>query len=518
MARLDPFASPIHDRPTKMQSLFLDSSPDFGPVKSETNKVRAIGEITSMTAPVVPQTGFRERSQRLRNLEDDKNALIDDLIRQLETNQHQLQQLRLDYEREMKYNRENQITEDALQDEMAAIRTLLDRNNYVTALINGDALTFPKELWSRGEQGGLEAVEALRDSLKSFSRDSLPHLDTINIHAKLFLNVRSLADTLLRLKFVDNFAMVESFLRGLMSSDLLFDVFDTSLTKTLTCQKIRESYHHDFVNVHCHQIFLATLSSDDLSSLLDESPDIPVHERVTLLEPKNMSMADKFSQEVQSIKMDTLLMKLPSETPSRQPPPAKMATPVLARIESTSSTRTMNTGPSSSLSTPVLSWAAMTAQPFVPRPGEDRSATSTPLSLRSPPLAKALPLKSVARNKHGQRVDKVDDSIPYQELQRIKKMKLCNIYYLTGKNACDGSCNHSHTYPLKSHEKSILKEVARMTPCYYKLECDDPECIYGHRCPQSKPGRNDCFYKQDCRFTGWGHGIDDKVVKVQNVK
>jgi len=39
MARIDPFASPSRNTSVKMQSLFHDSSPDFGPVKYEVNKV-----------------------------------------------------------------------------------------------------------------------------------------------------------------------------------------------------------------------------------------------------------------------------------------------------------------------------------------------------------------------------------------------------------------------------------------------------------------------------------------------
>ena len=54
-----------------------------------------------------------------------------------------------------------------------------------------------------------------------------------------------------------------------------------------------------------------------------------------------------------------------------------------------------------------------------------------------------------------------------------------------------------------------------MTPCHYRTECDDVDCIYGHRCPQNKPHKPDCFYKTDCRFSGWGHGIDETIVKRQ---
>lgn len=410
------------------------------------------------------------------------------------------------------------MREDSLQAEMGSIRKLLNRNSYVTVLIDGDNLTFSKDLLAKGECGGQEANKLLQEAVQSFAKDNLPHLDwPVNTHAKLFLNMKTAVENLIRLKLVDRTSTFESFLKGLLQSESVFDIIDTSLETNLTCKRIRESYDHDFVNVHCHQIFLAALSKNGLKGLLEQMPDIPVHERVTLLEPKDMDLADNFSQEVQSIKMSSLLLKIPTMA-SPKPLPPKVATPVLARIESNSSTRTANTGLASSTNTPVLSWAAMTAQPFVPKPGESRSGASTPFTVMSPTIAKAVPVKGVARNRLGQRVDKVDDSIPYQELQRIKKMKLCNIYYLVGKNACDSDCGHTHSYLLKQHEKTILKEVARMTPCFYRLECDDPECIYGHRCPQSKPGKKDCYYKEDCRFTGWGHGIDDKVVRVQNVK
>lgn len=213
--------------------------------------------------------------------------------------------------------------------------------------------------------------------------------------------------------------------------------------------------------------------------------------------------------------MDVALVRIPTGS---LPPPPKIATPMLARIPSTSSTKTMNSGPGvpSAASTPQLTWAAMTAQPFVPKAADTKNGVLSTISTNTsgvPP-----PAAEVPRNKHGQRIDPVDTTIPYQELQRIKRMKLCNIYYLVSKTECAGNCGHSHSYPLTKYEKSILKEVARMTACHNKTECDDIDCIYGHRCPQNKPDKKDCFYKQECRFWGFGHGIDEKVVKVRSVK
>jgi len=400
---------------------------------------------------------------------------------------------------------------------MNGMRNLLDRNSYVTVLIDGDSLTFSKEFLSKGELGGIDAAHAIAKIIKSFAVDGLPHLSIVNIHIKLFMNVRGLIDTLVRQRTIQTSATFESFLRGLLSSNMTFDVIDTSCMRGMTMRKIKEAYRHDYINVHCHQIFLAALANEDLNALLDETPDVAVHERVTLLEARGLQSNDMFDHEIQSIKVHSFLVKVGTEMSAMKTPAAKVATPVLARVESNSSSRTINSGQASATSTPVLTWAAMTAQPFVPKPADARSETSTPISTTTPPPAKEV-LSAIPRNRFGQRVDTVDESIPYQELQRIKKMKLCNIFYLQGKNACSGDCGHSHVYPLKATERNILKEVARMTACYYKTECEDPACIYGHRCPQSKPGKNDCYYKTDCRFLGWGHGIDVKVVKTQNVK
>jgi len=341
---------------------------------------------------------------------------------------------------------------------MNGMRSLLDRNSYVTVLIDGDSLTFSKELVSRGETGGMSAAQSLAKTIKTFAVDGLPHLTTVNIHVKLFMNVKALVDALARQKIIQTPAAYENFLQGLLDSDMVFDVIDTGCMKGRTIKKIQESYRHDYINVHCHQIFLAALAKDELNALLDETPDVAVHERVTLLEARGLQPCDRFDHEIQSIKADEFLSKVEMGTFATKTPAAKVATPVLSRIESNTSSRTPNSAQASAASTPVLTWAAMTAQPFVPKPGDARSGTSTPISTLTPPPSKTA-VSAVPRNKLGQRVDNVDDAIPYQELQRIKKMKLCNIYYLQGKNACSGDCGHSHSYPLKTAERNILKEV-----------------------------------------------------------
>lgn len=127
------------------------------------------------------------------------------------------------------------------------------------------------------------------------------------------------------------------------------------------------------------------------------------------------------------------------------------------------------------------------------------------------------PPKTVERNKYGQRVDRLDfKTVPKDELSRLKKLKLCNFYFLQGE-CPNENCHHDHSRKLTKNELFILRAIARMTPCRFGLDCDDPECMYGHRCPQSEPGRRDCFWGSNCRFDTAAHGVDTNIVKITKI-
>lgn len=133
-------------------------------------------------------------------------------------------------------------------------------------------------------------------------------------------------------------------------------------------------------------------------------------------------------------------------------------------------------------------------------------------------VANSSPPRTVERNRYGQRVDRFDfKSIPREELNRLKKLKLCNYHFLLGECPNEESCYHDHDRKLTKQELHVLSAIARMTPCRFGLECDDPECIYGHRCPQSEPGKKTCFRGDTCRFEPVAHGIDTNIVKVTKV-
>ncbi|EXJ55639.1 hypothetical protein A1O7_08568 [Cladophialophora yegresii CBS 114405] len=512
MARYDPF-SPTFDHP------LMNSSPDYASRNGSFRSSRAIGDLGAITG----QISFRERHKRLRNLEEDKNQLIEDLMYQLETAQNQFDRLQLDHSRETQYNREGQLREQALRDQLSAVKLVMDRNSFISVLLDGDNMVFTKELLSRGEDGGKEAANMIFDNVTAFIAEHLHHLDSPKIVTKIYANFKTLSEHLAKLKVVEKQAVFDEFVRGMNSAQLLLDFVDAGTQPESTREKVTDQFKVSLYDCHCHQVILGCSSNRQYTRLLEETIKDPyVSNHITLLEaaPLDRDLAI-FKETLKTTKFENVFRttKL-AAAPAMPKGPLQAVTatlPALARVESNGTT-----GTASSSSTPAVTWALLTAQPTPPAskpPSTTR--TSTPNSLKSPdaaPPATKPSTRTIDRNRHGQRIDKVDNSIPNHEIQRIKKLKLCNIFYLQGSSYCTtNNCSHSHTYPLSKAERNVLREVARMTPCYYKMDCSDPECIYGHRCPQNKPDENGCWYGEDCRFYGWGHAIDTRVVKTTKV-
>lgn len=384
-------------------------------------------------------------------------------------------------------------------------------------------MIFTKDLLAKGEKGGKEAANTIFDAIAAFIAEHLRHLESPKIVTRIYANVKSLSETLVKLKIIERPSVFDEFVRGLNSARLLFDFVDVGTRPESTKEKVSDHFKTYLYDCHCHQIMLGFSNDSFYAKMLEETIQDPtVSSHITLLE------AVPFDKEIASLKTNFKTTKLenvfrntklgPAPIVPKGPLQAVTATlPALSRVESNGTTET-----TSSSSTPAMTWATMTAQPFVPSAPASKASTtrtSTPTSIKSPEAVVSKPVtKTIERNRHGQRIDKVDPSIPNHEIQRIKKLKLCNIFYLQGPSYCtSNNCSHSHTYPLSKGERSVLREVARMTPCYYKMDCSDPDCIYGHRCPQNKPDDPGCWYGEDCRFYGWGHGIDTRVVRTTRV-
>ena len=148
------------------------------------------------------------------------------------------------------------------------------------------------------------------------------------------------------------------------------------------------------------------------------------------------------------------------------PPPPQYQSPYQPVVARTSSTSTSN----SSMMNPTASSWATTANSM---PAHLASPPPTPQP--TPPTNKVIP-----RNRWGQRVDPM---MTYDklEVQRVKKIKMCNVHFLRKDCPYGDHCTHDHSYAPNKNELQTLRYIARMTPCRFGSDCDDILCIYGHR-------------------------------------
>ena len=380
-------------------------------------------------------------------------------------------------------------------------------------------MVFNKELLIKGEKGGKEAATLLNAALTEYVANNLSHLDSVRIAVRIFGDISNIADRLVNCKEIEKTSTFQDFIRGFNSTKLLFDFIDAGSRKDATGDKLSENMRVALYDCHCHTVFLGCSHNDDYAQVVDEvSQDSEVADHLVLLEgvpfeTKLATLQPKFK----NIRLDNVFRSTKLAAP--RPLPA-IVLPTVAKAESNKTSS--NTSASS---TPHLNWATVTAHAHSNPTNGSQSANSTPATVTAKPTGKATPAsaggkaasKSISTNRVGERIDRTDETIANYEIQKVKKLKLCNTFFLQGQKCTSSHCTHRHDYPISNWERKCLREVARMTPCYYRTDCDDPDCIYGHRCPQSKPNESSCYYGEECRFYGWGHGIDTRIVKTVRV-
>ncbi|RMZ77446.1 hypothetical protein DV738_g4421, partial [Chaetothyriales sp. CBS 135597] len=500
MAHYDPFASSF-DHP------LINSSPDFSS-RNGTFSNRPVGGLQSSSlAGVLPSFGsqqpLRDRLTIWKELDAERHLLLNDLLYQLETTQEQLRKTRLE-----------QQASNCLDYE--------DRNAFVMVLIDGDGTVFNKELLSKGEAGGKEAANRLVLAASDLIAQRLAHLQSPKLVLRIYADLAALSDLLVRSQIIESPLTLDDFIRGFNSSEALFDFVDTGNRPGATADKVCQLLKLNLYDCHCHQVIFAPSHSREYGVALQEVlGDSQVVSHLTLVESVPF---DKELEHVQSqfhsARFDSIFCKSrPSGLAAIAPPkPASAVLPALTKVESNKTTAN-----SSASSTPAPNWATITAAIPPAPPGLKALANGSTTSVNSSKAGSKVAGKpgkprTIQTNRFGQRIDDTDSTIPNYEIQRVKKLKLCNLYYLQGKDMCpSSSCTHRHDYPISNSERRTLREVARMTPCYFRTECENPDCIYGHQCPQNKPNEPDCYFKEDCRYHGWGHGIDTRVVKTTKI-
>ena len=232
-------------------------------------------------------------------------------------------------------------------------------------------------------------------------------------------------------------------------------------------------------DVHCQQIFFGGTADNGYARLLGPfAEDEATRGRITLLE------GPPFAHELADIK--DRFRTAPFENVFRS-----------QKLVNNKRRVSFHTTPPA---TPSVDYASVAAKaPSTPSPALNTQQLST--------AASGLVPTKVLRNKLGHRVD---PPLTYsqQDFASLKGRRLCNRFHLLG--TCYyldhfGQCQHEHGDRLEPNQIAALRAVARQSPCQSGLDCSDPSCFAGHRCP-----RDSCTLPS-CRFPQAMHNIDTKI-------
>ncbi|KAJ6144760.1 hypothetical protein N7470_008655 [Penicillium chermesinum] len=461
-------------------------------------------------------TPFLDRYRELSSLDEKKNQLIEELLQRVASLEEDFKQEKLDHARETRFNRDIQLHEMELMQQISQIKTIMAREPFVVVLLDGEGSFFKDDLLQLGEEGGRSAARQLYSGLNSYLLKQLPSINSPKIMIKIYLNMKSFGDLCVRAGVISDPTILQDFIRGFNETTSFRKLWILGLARIRPVIRFR-TFQVFLYNCHCHQIFLGCASNSEYARFLDETTkEGDLTGRISLVE------GIPFDKELDSAKASYRIARFPDVLRSSKLAPAYMAPwktslPSRSMLTPSPSQQPQNV-PSLSRTSTNTSTSGICAP--LPAPTASKisgSPASDFQTVRSRPNGTTAP-KTVERNKYGQRVDRLDfKSIPRDDLNKLKKLKLCNYYFLLGECPNEENCYHDHDRKLSRTDLHILSAIARMTPCRFGLECDDPDCIYGHRCPQSEPGKKTCFRGDTCRFEPVAHGIDTNIVKVTKI-
>ncbi|KAM0722409.1 hypothetical protein Q7P37_001850 [Cladosporium fusiforme] len=431
---------------------------------------------------------LRARFSGLKSTEDAKNTLIEDtfsrydaVCRQIDDLLKQKGSQSTDHtacqDREKFYEEREKI----YQQQLMHFQRLLNREPFVLILIDGIKMIFHEVFLQDGEKGGRKAALVLKDDISEWIPGNI-----ISPPSEYKIMIMVYADFKLCAKIYGS-SVFEEFARGFNSVSNFIDIGGGDAS-----EKLMDQFKLFLYNYHCHQLLLGC----DHKKLNDYHNDAEAQHRVTLLQSTKF---EKVGFPFKTAQFPRVFggnkTNIVSATTSRAATPAYASSPSLA-VRSVNG-RTM-TSSVTAADEPADSWAKRA-----------HAAVALPQTSMLPRVTST---SGVRRNKKGQRIDPPIEFDP-DEHHRIKKLKLCNKHYLHPQGCPPTQkCQHNHDYHPTSSEIKALRQVSREVVCNEGVDCDDPFCVYGHRCPYpvAKEGTLrglGCINGSGCRFPREMHGI-----------
>lgn len=423
-------------------------------------------------------------------------------------------------------------------------------NPFVMILIDGDGMIFRDELLHQGELGGRRAAFELYAAVQAYIESETSDIPvSARIVCRIYANVRGLSDVLVRTGAVQEMGQFDEFVRGFTRSKTLFDFVDVGPGKDRADEKIVESFKLFSQDYHCRRILFGCSHDNGYARALEESSDkAELLSKVVLLEgvpfEKELLSLPYSTKKFPNLFRDAKIVLQDPTVPSKAIDYSSPSTPILNMLSGVSTRLPPPGRPTQLLDSPMLGQAVLSALPRTPWTSTVNSdpfpalkpQNTVPNSWAAKAAAPAPPVPAspvylptnreevIARNRSGQRIDPPCKHYDKTEVDRVKKLKLCNVHFLRKECPYNGDCTHFHAFTPSNDEIRTLRLVARMAPCQNGSGCQDVKCIYGHRCPAplQRNRRNTdvkpCIFAETCKFPIELHEIDTNVVKTLVVR
>ncbi|KAF1982431.1 hypothetical protein K402DRAFT_414940 [Aulographum hederae CBS 113979] len=463
----------------------------------------------------------------------------------------------------VKYNNkdEAEIQKDeyilSLENFAANSTKLLNHDPWIMVLIDGDGMIFNGTFLQQGETGGRIAAYQLQQSILSLYQKLPPNLQlplNPKICCRLYANLKGLADILHRSGVVDDPSVVDEFFRG-FTQFKQFEFIDVGSGKDRADTKIADVFDLFISDVRCRHIFLGCSHDNGYARLLENLTHekncasrvfmlggVPFEKELEALPFRRHLLTELFRAE--KINVNRPVTYGASPAPAYMTPAAHNIIPYpMAQIEnlrSGSATRSNSFSTAASggsdwpahyaespelavvgATKPIASgWANIVKKPAPPTPAATPGAPRK-LGFNGNNPKPLLP-SELLRNRAGQRIDLPVKPFDKAEVDRIKKIKMCNVHFLRGDCPYGDACTHNHEVQPSRHDLETLVTVARMAPCTYGADCKEVKCIYGHACqaPSERSARKreeadgrTCIFGSSCRFPPEMHGVDMNIVR-----
>ncbi|KAL9606951.1 MAG: hypothetical protein Q9167_008085 [Letrouitia subvulpina] len=181
------------------------------------------------------------RFELLKGAEHQKNELITETLRQLDKLNDDYQQMSLDFQRETQYNREAQLRQRKLQEELRLYRAMVACHDKLSLRLfqYGDGMIFEDQMIQKGELGGKDAANKLWNAIRDNVHQTMPSLSAeYKIVTRIYANLKGLAMTSYHAGIVEKPTVMEDFARGFTGSKQLFDFVDVGSGKDRADDKI----------------------------------------------------------------------------------------------------------------------------------------------------------------------------------------------------------------------------------------------------------------------------------------